>query len=144
LITIIKPKKLKINKNFAPCKANVGDELFPNGIFEFNITKMLEFIKNNPDEVIPTEIKVKEVSLYSTIEGTLDSIDMSAPIILAEIAPGFTNLIDGHHRMAKARRLKIETIMAYKLSVNQHINFLTSQNAYFTYIEYWNEKVRDL
>jgi hypothetical protein len=37
--------KLKIIKKFTPCPIDDGDELFPNGIFEFNITKMLSFIE---------------------------------------------------------------------------------------------------
>jgi hypothetical protein len=31
-------KKLKVEKDFTSCPAAVGDELFPNGIFVFNIT----------------------------------------------------------------------------------------------------------
>ena len=31
-------RKFNIDKNFAPCTINDGDELYPNGIFEFNST----------------------------------------------------------------------------------------------------------
>ncbi len=31
-------QKLKVENDFTPCPAVVGDELFPNGIFVFNIT----------------------------------------------------------------------------------------------------------
>jgi hypothetical protein len=31
--------KLKVEKDFTPCPEADGDELYPNGIFLFNITK---------------------------------------------------------------------------------------------------------
>ena len=40
-------KMLKVDTHFTPCPVHDDDELFPNGIFEFNITKLLEDIHNN-------------------------------------------------------------------------------------------------
>ena len=42
-------KKLKADDNFTPCPINDGDELYPNGIFVFNITKMLSFLITTPN-----------------------------------------------------------------------------------------------
>ena len=79
---------------------------------------------------------------FSSInESHLDSVDVSQPIIIAEISPGHYNLIDGNHRMEKARRLGINRISAYKLNVDQHIAFLTKKEAYQSYVAYWNGKV---
>jgi hypothetical protein len=58
------------------------------------------------------------------------------------MSPGKYNLIDGNHRMEKARRSGIENIMAYKLGVKQHIPFLTTQKADIAYVEYWNGKLK--
>jgi hypothetical protein len=33
--------KLKFDKNFQPCPVEPGDELYLNGIFEFNIARLL-------------------------------------------------------------------------------------------------------
>jgi hypothetical protein len=63
--------------------------------------------------------------------------------VLAEISPGVYNLIDGHHRMEKARRLGIAKLRAYKLQARQHLAFLISKRAYFSYVEYWNNKLKD-
>ncbi len=52
------------------------------------------------------------------------------------------NLIDGNHRMEKARRMGEETILAYKLNVKQHLIFLTEKEAYQSYVEYWNGKCK--
>jgi hypothetical protein len=39
--------KLKLNPKFQPCPVDDGDEIYPNGFFHFNITKMFEFIQKN-------------------------------------------------------------------------------------------------
>jgi len=51
-------------------------------------------------------------------------------------------MIDGNHRMEKARRMGIKSISAFRLDVKQHMKFLTSKEAYLSYIEYWNGKVK--
>ena len=135
--------KLKVNKKFTPCPIDDGDELFPNGIFEFNITKMFSFIEKNPDkfaleQVLETEFNQNFSNLN---ESHIDSVDICRPVIFAEIAPGKYNLIDGNHRMEKARRLGVKTMSAFKLTVEQHIIFLTTEKAYLAYVEYWNSKL---
>ena len=137
---------LSVDAAFRPCPAADGDELFPNGIFEFNITKMLEWIRTNPGDVPLEDVSVGDFCReFSSIdESHMDSVQLGQPVILAEIAPGRYNLIDGNHRMEKARRLGIERIAAYKLNVEQHVRFLTDEKAYVAYVEYWNSKVRDL
>ena len=137
-------EKLKANESFTPCPVNKGDELFPNGIFVFNITKMLEHIKNNSDEIDLVEVAVADFpkSFSSLDESHVDSVDVSRPLLLAEISPGHFNLIDGNHRMEKARKMGIKRILAYKLNVKQHIEFLTERKAYLSYVEYWNGKLK--
>ena len=134
--------KLTIDNDFTPCPESDGDEFFPNGIFVFNITKMTEHIMNNPELFVPEELAVKDLQKFLSInEIHVDSVDISKPVIIAEIAPSRFNLIDGQHRVEKARRLGQEKIMAYRLTVHQHIRFLTSRKAYEIYVEYWNSKL---
>jgi len=137
---------LKANRNFCPCPIDDGDELFPNGIFEFNVTKMLEYIQNGSSDIALVEIKVSDFyrEFSSINESHLQTVDISRPVVIAEISPGRYNLIDGHHRVEKAQFLSRESVSAYKLTVHQHINFLTSRSAYLAYVEYWNDKVRQL
>jgi hypothetical protein len=139
------PRALKANEAFIPAEADEGDEIFRNGIFEFNITKMLGFIHDRPEEFVPEHIVVGHyVSDFSPInEDHMDSVHASEPVILAEIAPGRYNLIDGHHRIEKARRSGTEHIMAYRLNAGRHVQFLTSRKAYAAYVEYWNGKLED-
>ena len=135
---------LKVDNDFIPCPVATGDELFPNGIFEFNITKMLEYIKKNPDGIAIEEVTVSDFfeGFSSINESYMDSIEISRPVILAEISPGQYNLIDGNHRMEKARRVGLKSMLAYRLNVEQHMKFLTSKKAYVAYIAYWNSKLK--
>lgn len=68
-------------------------------------------------------------------------MDLTKPIIIAEIAPNRYNIIDGNHRVEKAKRENIETLPAYRIKANYHVRFLTSQKSYLCYIDYWNDKV---
>ena len=137
------PLMMNIDKNFVPVSIDEGDEYFPNGIFVFNITKMLKFINENTSDIECGTISVEKYRRESSNinESYLDSVDLTSPVILAEICPGMYNLIDGHHRIEKAYRTGLESIPAYKLKARQHIQFLTSTEAYHSYVEYWNSKI---
>jgi hypothetical protein len=74
---------------------------------------------------------------------TVRSGDLSRPVLLAEIAPGRFNLIDGHHRVAKAKRDGVPTIHARRITFPRHVPFLTTTKAYGKYVEYWNSKVKE-
>jgi len=139
-------KLLRMNDNFTPCPVDAGDELYPNGIFVFNITKITEYIQENADRVALEEVAVSDFPrAFSSInESHMDSVEISKPVVLAEISPGRYTLIDGHHRMEKARRMGIKSVRAYKLSVEQHMRFLISKEAYVAYLGYWNSKLKGM
>jgi hypothetical protein len=135
---------MRVSKRFRPCPVDSTDELFFNGFFVFNITKMLEFIHRSPDRFQPEEM---EVSTFPNLSGRLDqetveNADISVPIVLAEIAPGRFNVVDGNHRLKKARTSGATTIPAYRIFQQEHHAFLTSTEAYLGYVSYWNEKVK--
>lgn len=139
-------QKLKVDANFVPCPVLEGDELFPNGIFEFNISRLLEYLESHAKDAYIEEVSVADFDHEFSVlnESHVETVDISRPVVFAEISPGRYNLIDGHHRMEKARRHGVGTIRAYKLTVRQHIVFLTSKKAYLSYIKYWNDKVKQL
>ncbi len=99
--------------------------------------QILKYIQNNTDSITLEEVAVGDFCKdFSSInEAHLDSVDISLPVLLAEIFPGRYNLIDGNHRIEKARRMGIGSMPAYKLNVSQHIYFLTSKRAYETIME---------
>lgn len=140
------PARLELHPRFRPCQPEVGDEIYPNGIFEFNITRLLAYIGTEgrfPAESIALN-DIPHVGNGALLhEQAVTTVDLSRPVILAEIAPGRYNLIDGHHRVAKARRAGVTSIPAYRVRSPEHVAFLTSTRAYETYVEYWNSKVDD-
>lgn len=138
--------KLKLNKKFIPCEVSDGDEVFRNGIFQFNISKLIEYLASEHSDVVLSSLNVSEFpSCFSQInEAHIDSVDISKPIIIAEIAPGRYNIIDGNHRVEKARRAGIEILPCYRLTVEKHLPFLIDEKAYGAYVEYWNSKVCSL
>ena len=141
------PEKIKKEKRFKACPKDPGDELFPNGIFEFNITKMQAFIDTNKSQIIVQSVDVE--LLYDGIprtlnEASIESANLSIPIILAEISPGRFVVVDGNHRLEKAHRTGAKKVPAYKLSPKQFLKFLVSERAYFAFVDYWNGKVDDI
>ncbi len=136
-------RKFNIDKNFVPCPVSDGDELYPNGIFEFNVTRMNEYVRHNFSDIAFETVAVEEVYESSSLdESHVDSVDVSRPVIMAEISPGQYNLIDGNHRAQKARKIGVKKLSAYKLKAEQHMKFLTTKKGYEAYIEYWNGKLR--
>lgn len=100
--------KLKLDRKFQPCPTETGDELYRNGIFIFNITRLLAFVGAHADAFPVESVELADIPDYGS-DGRLDKEAVCAagllrPILFAEIAPGRYNLIDGHHRVAKARR----------------------------------------
>lgn len=140
------PHKLRRDRRFQPCPTERGDELYPNGIFEFNITQLLRFIAAHPERFPLEAVELTAIPKYGSDdeleEAVVQAADLSRPVLLAEIAPGHCSLIDGHHRVAKARRQLARTIAAHRVSCPDHVPFLTSARAYETYVEYWNSKLR--
>ena len=139
-----KSKKLRFKKTFTPPASDDGDEFFPNGIFVFNITKMIAFITRNPAQFPVEEIEVRKYAIWDSKtldEATVMNANISNPIILAEISPGRFNVIDGNHRLERARRMGREKISAYRIPVEHHLGFMTCARAYQTYVKYWNTKV---
>jgi len=140
-----KPGILRLDRGFQPCSAEPGEELYPNGIFEFNITRLLAFIHAHTER-FPTEfvelIDIPDCGGSGGLdEAAIDTADLSRPILLAEIAPERYNVIDGNHRVAKARREGLRRIPVHRLRCPEHVAFLTSTRAYETYVEYWNSKL---
>lgn len=142
----LESRRLKNNPNFQPSFKNDDDELFPNGIFVFNITKLLVFIQFNRDAFKLEEVEVKSVRInrpHNLNQEKIKTADVWNPILLAEIAPERFNVIDGNHRLEKAFLEGKRTILAYKIHPEQHTLFLTSKKAYDDYIAYWNSKIEN-
>lgn len=144
-MALLQSRKLKVDKKFQPMANEEGDELYPNGIFEFNISKLLKFIESHPHQFQPEKTSIKAIRTcpsQNLDESTIKIANLTKPIILAEISPDKFNVIDGNHRLEKAYREGKANIFVYKVRAEHHHVFLTSVTAYKTYVEYWNSKIK--
>jgi len=79
---------MKVMKGFKPLPIEDGEELYPNGFFLFNISKLIQYIANNQDIFQAELVEVNSLRLFSSSnlnDATIKSADLSAPIIMAEI-----------------------------------------------------------
>ena len=138
--------KLKLSPKFEPCTTDEGDELFANGIFEFNITRLLAFISAHPDQFPLEHVDIRDIPDYGGAdlsEETIETAVLTRPILQVELSPHQYVVIDGHHRIARARRDGVHSLPAYRVPCPQHVSFLICDRSYKTYVEYWNSKVDD-
>lgn len=75
-------------------------------------------------------------------ESFIPQADLSNPIIMVRMRPEFFRLIDGNHRVAKARRTGVKELPAYYLTQEQHRQFFTSEDMQERYVDYWNDKLK--
>lgn len=140
------PTKLILEKSFTPCAVHPGEELYRNGIFEFNVSRLLNHIAAHAAQFPIEHVKVGELPDYgsSTLdEQTIRTANLLSHILLVEISPGRFVVIDGNHRLAKARRKGVIALPARRVCAPHHIPFLTTTAAYEKYVEYWNDKLRE-
>lgn len=141
-------KKLKVNPDFIPCTPVVGDEMLGGYPFKWNVTKAAEWIEKNLDAVELSVVQVDSPSAGAD-SANLDKefipkADLSKPIIMVRMRPEFFRLMDGNHRVAKARSLSLKELPAYYLTEAQHRQFFTFEEADQLYVKYWNEKLKML
>ena len=138
---------LKLDKTFQPCPVADGEEVYRNGIFLFNISRILAHLDAHANEFPVKLVALTDIQNYGDVnldEDTIRSADLSCPVLFAEIAPGRYNLIDGNHRVAKARRVGAPTVAARSIGCPHHVAFLTTFLGYGKYVEYWNSKLEEL
>ncbi|MDO6657861.1 hypothetical protein [Anaerobacillus sp. 1_MG-2023] len=141
----MKRRKIKMDNNYIPLPSHLGDETYPNGIFHFNISRIVEDIDSGILHVERETIDVKrwfKTHTHGKINEThLPTVDVSSSIIQAEIRPGRFEVIDGNHRIEKAYLENISTIPSYKVKGEQLIPYFKAKDGYMAFVEYWNSKL---
>ncbi|TAA72839.1 ParB N-terminal domain-containing protein [Planococcus salinarum] len=140
-------KKMKANPDFIPCLPVPGDEMLGGFPFNWHISKAAAWIEENPGQV---ELSVVQVGAPGPLadssnldEEFIPQADLTKPLIMVRMRPEFFRLIDGNHRVAKARRLGVKELPAYYLTQEQHRQFFTSKDMDERYVGYWNGKLKD-
>lgn len=138
--------ELKENPHFLPCTPVAGDEMLGGFPFNWNITRATEWIDENRDQV---ELSVVQVAppgpgadSAKLDEAFIPQADLNKPLIMVRMRPEFFRLIDGNHRVAKARLLGVNELPAYFLTQEQHRQFFTSTDMQKRYVDYWNDKLK--
>lgn len=120
-------------------------EIYPNGIFHFNISRMLEYIDSGKTDAEQELIDVKEWfkrHVHGLVnEDHLLKVDITKPVLQAEIRPGMFEIIDGNHRLEKAYRDNVEFVNSFKLKGAQLLAFFADERGYKAFVEYWNSKL---
>ena len=127
------------------------------GFFRINVSALRKVIEAHPEEFEQIVVPVKELrwGAKELIDKNIEKADLSRPIILAEIAPdradfdkGFLDseweirgyaMIDGNHRLEKAKRIGVTELPAYLVRMEQHIPFMFGN--FERYVDYWNSKL---
>jgi len=101
-------RKLKLQKNYTPKVQNSDEiEIYPNGVFNFFISKIIEDIDDGILQPIKVRINIEKwlqthYQCKDNInENHLLSVNTRKPIIQAEIKPNHFEIIDGNHRFEK-------------------------------------------
>jgi len=145
-----KTQKLKLQKNYTPKVQNSEEiETYPNGIFKFFISKIIEDIEDGvfqPQKVrinIEKWLQTHSRGLHNLNEDHLLSVNTRKPIIQAEIKPNHFEIIDGNHRFEKALREGKKSINSYKLYVEDLLPYFYDKQGYEAFVKYWNTKLKE-
>ena len=135
------------------------DEEGYGGFFRINVSALREVIEAHPEKFEQIVVSTKELRWGEKELNNeyVEEADLSRPIILAEIAPDRADfdkrfldseweirgyaMIDGNHRLEKAKRRGVTELPAYLVRMEQHIPFMFGN--FDRYVDYWNNKLID-
>ena len=134
------------------------EEWFPNGIFNYNVSRMIRDLEAYEKDsagvswlyaAVRISVSVEEVFNYYHDMGELEeehiqAADLNRPLIFVELAPDCFNLVDGHHRLEKARREGLSELPAWTVGSHTAVHYLGSEYEYSKYTGYWNCKIEDI
>ncbi|WP_434658553.1 hypothetical protein [Sulfurimonas sp. NW9] len=138
---------MKLNKNFEP--SPIPAEEVYGGFLQFNISAIISDISSKKLIAQQKRIYLKQwfeehSADFSVINKKhLKSVDLSTPVIQAEMRINRYEIIDGNHRMKKALDDGRTYINSYQISGEQLANYLLNKEQYESYVRYWNEKIEN-
>ncbi|WP_438315426.1 ParB N-terminal domain-containing protein [Sporosarcina sp. FA9] len=137
-------KKLIVNENFKPYLAKSDDEVLGGFPFAWNISELEKWLGLHSDKVVCSTVKVSPTSLHmvTLTEAHIPTVDLSKPVIAVRNRPDMYRLIDGQHRVEKARRNGLAELPAYYINEIQHRQFFIHPKADQNYVDYYNEKFK--
>ena len=143
-------REMVYRPNFYDFHNDDREEWFPNGIFNYNVSRLIRDLAadktakeaNTPwlNTAVRTSVPVTEAiahchGLGQMEEEHIQTADLERPLIFIEISPDSFNLIDGHHRLEKARREGIIALPAWMVDAHAAVRYLGSESEYSTQAE---------
>lgn len=98
-----------------------------NGILIWDVTSILEDIEQHPDSYIIQTLSTALLADHNDARVSHTramASDLTKPLVVAELSKDHLLLIDGNHRLHKARALGLENIPCYYLSQKQQQHFI--------------------
>ena len=134
--------KLKYESNFIPTIIKNNDQYFSNNTLIINVTKLISEIRAHPGFYNRQKLRVETYwrPCAKINEKHVPYVDLSVPIIIAEVRPFEYVVIDGHHRLEKAHRNGVYQLDGYVLPPEQYIRFIATKESYKNLIAHWNSK----
>lgn len=93
------------------------------GTILWNISEMLKYTSQYTKQLMKVDDLVRRNIFSGQIEHAMET-DINNPIVIINLFEGKDKVIDGNHRLFKAKRLGIEYIEAYYLKQNQHTQYI--------------------
>ena len=93
------------------------------GTILWNISEMLKYTSQYAKQLMKVDDLVKNNFFSGQIEHAMGT-DINNPIVVINLCDGKDKVIDGNHRLFKARNHGIEYIEAYYLKQNQHTRYI--------------------
>ena len=101
-------------------KYQMGTE---SGSLLWNIGRMLEDAASFRVASRSTEELAEGNPFHGDPEYAMET-DLTKPLILAELWPGKYKLLDGNHRLYKARALQVDRLPVYFLTWEEHVRYI--------------------
>jgi len=130
-------------KDYEPAWQTNDDEIFHFGALRWNVTKMKQWIKENVDSLDILDIPVEPWAVFieNVIrhrEDHIDEVNIAEPLIAVEMLEDSIIVVDGAHRILKAKKLGIENLKTYFLPFDLQVQFLINEWEYEQAITMWN------
>jgi hypothetical protein len=98
-------------------------------LITWNITKILEELEKAPMPVKHYDVDYLVSKFYDSVDTDYAmNTDITIPLIIAIVDENKEKLIDGNHRLYKAKTLKIEKLACYILPIEFQKRFIENYN----------------
>lgn len=107
-----------------------GDEIFKSYGGTWNITKLQKYLERSSEYRYTLDKDFYEHLIrddQTVDESKIDNVDLQVPIIVAQLNNHRYLLIDGIHRVRKAKKNNMECMHAYVVPFEIHVKFLKTR-----------------